>query len=131
MNNTKIKQLALKCGFNESDITKELLDFAWAIVQDGKPVNSHKDYINNLFDDAISALPEKQAGFRFEIFVNDSCKGEPRMHWNFYNGVKRDTFECEVPDTREDLNKRLNNAKGCMKSACYRAMNPDYAKKLA
>ena len=137
MNNEKIKELALQCGFKlkeqpdgEMDLNDYVYSFAWALLQIGQPNVSHKAYLADLLKDAADCIPKNSGGYRVNIYANDVCKEEPRIAWNFYNGVERDTFECEVPDTREDLNKRLNNAKGCMKSACYRAMNPDYAKKL-
>lgn len=138
MNKAKIKALALQHGFKlkeqkggEMDLNQYVYDFAWALLQSGQPNVSHKAYLADLLKDAADCIPEKSGGYRVNIYANDVCKDEPRMQWDFYNGVKRDAFEVEIPDTREDLNKRLNNAKGCMKSACYRAMNPDYAKKLA
>ncbi len=138
MNNAKIKALALQHGFKlkeqkggEMDLNEYVYSFAWALLQNGKPNVSHKGYLADLLKDAASCIPERCAGYHVEIYANDVCANNPRLKWHFYNGVNSDTFECEVPDTREDLNKRFNNAKGCMKSACYRAMNPDYAKKLA
>ena len=128
MNNEKIKVLALQHGLK---FDSNIASFAWALLQSGKPNVSHKDYLADLLKDAAGCLPEKHAGYRVEVYANDVCANNPRLQWHFYNGVNSDTFECEVPDTREDLNKRFNNAKGCMKSACYRAMNPDFDKKLA
>lgn len=138
MNNQRIKALALQHGFKlkeqrsgEMDLNQYVYDFAWALLQSGQPNVSHKAYLADLLKDAADCRPEKNVGYRVSIYANDACSDEPRLQWNFYNGVSNDTFECRVPDTREELNKALNNAKGCMKSACYRAMNPDYAKKLA
>ena len=138
MNNAKIKALALKHGFKlreqkggEIDLNDYVYSFAWALLQSGKPNVSHKAYLADLLKDAADCVPEKSVGYRVNIYANDVCSDEPRMQWNFYNGVERSNFECRVPDTREELNKTLNNAKGCMKSACYRAMNPDFDKKLA
>lgn len=138
MNNQRIKALALQHGFKlkeqrsgEMDLNQYVYDFAWALLQSGKPNVSHKAYLVDLLKDAANCMPEKTIGYSVFIYANDVCADEPRMKWNFHNGVERDTFECRVPDTREELNKVFNNAKGCMKSACYRAMNPDYDKKLA
>ena len=138
MNNTKIKALALQHGFKlkeqktgEMDLNKYVYDFAWALLQSGKPNVSHKAYLVDLLIDSANCMPEKTIGYSVSIYANDVCADEPRMKWDFHNGIARDTFECRVPDTREELNKMLNNAKGFMKSACYRAMNPDYDKKLA
>ena len=128
MNNAKIKALALKYGFK---FDENVSSFAWDLLQDGKPNVSHKQYLADLLKDAANCVPEKSVGYRVTIYANDVSADEPRFQWDFFNGVERSNFECRVPDTREELNNALNNAKGCMKSACYRAMNPDFDKKLA
>lgn len=138
MNNAKIKALALQHGFKlkqqasgEMDLNDYVYSFAWALLQSGKPNVSHKDYLADLLKDAANCVPEKSVGYGVTIYANDVSADEPRFRWDFYNGVERSNFECRVPDTREELNSALNNAKGCMKSACYRAMNPHFDKKLA
>ena len=138
MNNAKIKALALQHGFKlkeqkggEMDLNDYVYSFAWALLQDGKPNVSHRAYLVDLLKDAADCRPIKNIAYRVSIYANDVCQDEPRLQWDFFNGVERSNFECRIPDTREELNRALNNAKGCMKSAEYRAMNPDYAKKLA
>lgn len=135
MNKEKIKALALKHGFKlkeqstgDMDLNEYVYSFAWALIQEGKPQTSHRAYLANLLSDAGECVPKGSAGYSVSIYCNDVSKDEPRITWDFYNGVKRDKFSCRVPDSREDLNKALHNAKGCMKSACYRAMNPDFDK---
>ena len=128
MNNAKIKALAEK---HEITPDERVISFAWDLLQSGKPNVSHKTYLADLLKDAADCVPDQSVGFTVSIYCNDVSKDEPRINWNFYNGVKQDSFSCRVPDTREELNRALNNAKGCMKSACYRAMNPDFDKKLA
>ncbi|WP_288989350.1 hypothetical protein [uncultured Pseudoalteromonas sp.] len=128
MNNAKIKALAEK---HEITPDERVISFAWALLQSGKPNVSHKQYLADLLKDAANCVPEKSVGYGVTIYANDVSADEPRFRWDFYNGVERSNFECRVPDTREELNSALNNAKGCMKSACYRAMNPDFDKKLA
>jgi hypothetical protein len=128
MNNAKIKALALQHGINFDD---RVASFAWALLQSGKPNSSHKQYLVDLLKDAADCVPEKSVGYGVTIYANDVSADEPRFRWDFHNGVERSNFECRIPDTREELSSALNNAKGCMKSACYRAMNPDFDKKLA
>lgn len=137
MNNKRIQEIALACGFSlkdqgggERDLNPYVYDFARAIVQEGKPKNSHREYISDFLKDAAACQPIQTPGFLVSIYANESCVENPRLRWDFYDGVKASRFEVEIPDTREDLNKALNHGKGCMKSASYRALNPDFDKKI-
>lgn len=137
MNNAKIKALALKHGFKlkeqangELDLNDYVYKFAWALLQAGKVGASHRQYLSDLLQDVANCRPVKTPGYHVSIYANDSCADTPRIQWNFYNGVSNDTYSCEVPDTRDELNNALSRAKGHMQSASYRAMNPDFDKKL-
>lgn len=135
MNNEKIKELALKHGFKleeqksgEMNLNEYVYAFAWDLIQQGKAKLSHKEYLANFLEDASQCVPDKSIGYSVSIYCNDVSKHEPCITWRFYNGVDHDNFTCRIPDSREMLNQVLNNAKGCMKSACYRAMNPNFDK---
>ncbi|MGR3982512.1 hypothetical protein [Pseudoalteromonas sp. 1181_04] len=138
MNNSKIKALALLHGFKleeqktgEMDLNQYVYDFAWALLQDGKPQLSHRQYLADLLKDAAAILPLPKA-FNITIQVNEMNTNEPLMNWYFHDGVTQGVhYQRHIPDSREELNLFFQTAKGHMKGMSYRALNPDYDKKLA
>ena len=138
MNNQRIKALAIQHGFKleeqktgEMDLNDYVYSFAWALLQDGKPKLSHRQYLADLLKDAAAILPLPKA-FRITIDVTEMNTNEPLMNWHFHDGVKQGAhYQRHIPDSREELNLFFQTAKGHMKGMSYRALNPDYDKKLA
>lgn len=138
MNNQRIKALALQHGFKlkeqktgEMDLNQYVYDFAWALLQDGKPQLSHRQYLADLLKDAADILPQPHA-FRITIDVTEMNTNEPLMNWYFHDGVKQGAhYRRHIPDSREELNLFFQTAKGHMKGMSYRALNPDHDKKSA
>ncbi|TVU79899.1 hypothetical protein FQP85_22165 [Pseudoalteromonas neustonica] len=138
MNNQRIKALAIQHGFKleeqktgEMDLNQYVYSFAWALLQDGKPKLSHRQYLADLLKDAAAILPLPKA-FTITIKVNEVNTNEPLMNWYFHDGVKQGAhYQRHIPDSREELNLFFRTAEGHMKGMSYRALNPDYDKKLA
>ena len=115
MNNQMITQIAKKNGLEP---THSLLQFAWEVVQQGKPASNHAAYLIGLLKDMQAAIPKESGyAFRVSLFINDAAS-EPRKEWKFYTGKQWKIYDVPMGETREQLTRQDAVATKAMQMTC-------------